>query len=164
MASDAPLFDPPTERRHNAGGETLFDKVLREIRGAGARGLTDEQLHRAFEEKGDKHREGSTRARRCELAKAGLVVEGPSKRKTSAGVEAAVWIAAEFAQAAAATPPVSRKTTPPPRTIQSSASTTCRHEPHERRTFDGYIRTECRRCGEVLATDRKPTPHDERAP
>lgn len=31
----------------------------------------------------------------------------------------------------------------------------CSHEPHERLTHDKYIRTECRRCGEVLKPDRK---------
>lgn len=33
----------------------------------------------------------------------------------------------------------------------------CAHEPHERTTFDGFIRTECVHCGEVLAPDRKAT-------
>lgn len=133
----------PTSSAPSANGSTitLQQQVLREIRAAGVRGLTDEQLCLAFEQKGERHKESTTRARRRELVDAGLVVKTRSRRRTVAGVTAAVWVAAEFAQATA--------------TPAGASAGACRHEPHERTTFDNYIRTECRLCGDVLLPDRR---------
>ncbi len=42
-----------------------------------------------------------------------------------------------------------------PATPETEAAGECDHEPHERTTFDGFIRSECRKCGKVLTLDRK---------
>lgn len=48
------------------------------------------------------------------------------------------------------------QTPPNPETPQADPET-CNHEPHERTTFDGFVRTECRLCGAILKPDRKAT-------
>jgi hypothetical protein len=49
------------------------------------------------------------------------------------------------------------KTNPanPANPATSESAELCEHESHERLTFDGYIRTECQKCGRTLADDRK---------
>jgi P4 family phage/plasmid primase-like protien len=39
--------------------------------------------------------------------------------------------------------------------VEPADRAACDHEPRESATFDGFIRTECRRCGRVLAADRR---------
>jgi hypothetical protein len=80
---DAPFAQP---------APSLLERVEAELRAAGDRGLTDEQLLDAFCSRGDVHKEGTLRARRVELCDAGLAVDSGRTRKTRADSTAKVWI------------------------------------------------------------------------
>jgi hypothetical protein len=86
-----------SQRRQSAAGlaslnvPSLQDRVAAELRRAGDRGLTDEELFAAFIERGEARKESSLRARRVELVNAGQVVDSGRTRKTRCNVEAVVW-------------------------------------------------------------------------
>lgn len=71
---------------------TVLARVEAELRFAGQRGATDEELLDAFSGRGDFHKESTLRARRVELVNAGSVVDSGRTRRTRAGVDATVWV------------------------------------------------------------------------
>lgn len=67
----------------------LCERVLAFIRGRGARGATDEETTLGLAMRSD-----TARARRCELADTGLVIDSGQRRPTLSGRRAVVWVAA----------------------------------------------------------------------
>lgn len=74
----------------------LQEDVLRRLRKAGRRGLTDLDLDNSF----PRYRGTSTiRSRRAELAERGLVMDSGRRMKLAGSRRRIVWVAAEFAGA-----------------------------------------------------------------
>lgn len=67
---------------------TLREKVFREIKNAGDRGLTDHEIQARLELSGD-----TERPRRYELHKMGLIKAAPDTRRAPSGRNATVWVA-----------------------------------------------------------------------
>ena len=72
--------------REDAG--TLRGRVLAYLRGAGARGGTDEEIQAALD-----MNPSTERPRRGELVEAGFVIDSGSTRPTRSGRQATVWLA-----------------------------------------------------------------------
>lgn len=170
--------DTPSVTSHKANGNTtgptavtamngtkLCDRVAAELRTAGRDGLTDEELVDRFCRRGEWHKAGVIRARRCELTKTGRVVDSGRVRRSRDGSDAIVWIAAEIPAARAngsATPLFPAAS---PNEVLHPAATPCvgcgstwwryptKSSPRPQRVV-------CHGCGKFIGYTRAEEPHE----